>query len=70
MGAWIRRGTIVVVVALIATLTAAMPAMSQANGASPAADPPALGGPIPDDAGGLEQAPDVEGVVEPGVDTT
>ncbi len=65
MGVGLKRVILVVVVALIATLTAAMPAPAQTTDRA-GGEQPGLGGPIVDGAGGLEEAPDAEGVVEPG----
>ncbi len=67
MGARTKRMALVVVLALAASLTSVAPAAPQAPGGAPAgSDRPPPGEPIPDDAGGLEETPDLRGVAEPG----
>jgi hypothetical protein len=66
MGGRMRRATVVVVMALTAALAAAGPATGVPETGASASTRPPLGGPIPNDAGGLEQAPDLVGISQPG----
>jgi hypothetical protein len=56
MGGRLTRATVVVMMAVTGALA----------GANPSAARPPVGGPIPDGAGGLEQAPDLVGISQPG----